>query len=179
MWALIIVVCLKYVGILLRVDHDGEGGILALLALARPRLSYVPPKAGWLTWVVVVGAAMLFGDGIITPAISVISAVEGVGVVTKAAEPLIVPLSVAILAGLFAIQSRGTARIGKMFGPLMAAWFLALSAMGVVAILAAPQILWALLDPRRASFRHAPRRLRVSRLRRGRARGDGRRSTLC
>ena len=77
-WALVIVVCVKYVGVLLRIDHDGEGGILALLALASPpRILGVPIRAGWLVWVVAIGAAMLFGDGVITPSISVISAVEG------------------------------------------------------------------------------------------------------
>ncbi|GAC1544473.1 MAG: potassium transporter Kup [Vulcanimicrobiaceae bacterium] len=150
LWALIVVVCVKYVGVLMRVDHDGEGGILALLALARhPGVANIPAKANWLTWVVVVGAAMLFGDGIITPAISVISAVEGVGVATKAAEPFIVPISVAILAGLFIIQSRGTDRVGKVFGPVMALWFVVIGVTGAIAIAAAPQVMWA-FDPRHA-----------------------------
>jgi len=150
LWALIVVVCLKYVSVLMRVDHEGEGGILALLALAtHPRISNVPAKANWLTWVVVVGAAMLFGDGIITPAISVISAVEGMGVATKSAEPFIVPISVGILAGLFAIQSRGTERVGKLFGPVMVVWFVAIAATGAIALAAEPRMLWA-LDPRHA-----------------------------
>jgi len=150
LWALILVVCLKYIGVLMRVDHDGEGGILALLALAsHPRIANIPAKANWLTWVVVVGAAMLFGDGIITPAISVISAVEGVGVVTKAAQPFIVPLAVAILAGLFFIQSHGTERVGRIFGPIMALWFVVIAVTGAVAVAGAPQVLGA-LDPRHA-----------------------------
>ncbi|GAC1493675.1 MAG: potassium transporter Kup [Vulcanimicrobiaceae bacterium] len=150
LWAIVFVVCFKYVGNLLRVDHDGEGGILALLALAKlPRTGNAPPKAGWLTWVVVIGAAMLFGDGIITPAISVLSAVEGVGIATKAAQPFIVPIAVGILVALFAIQSRGTARVGKIFGPLMALWFLVIAITGTIAIVAAPQVLFA-LDPRHA-----------------------------
>lgn len=149
-WALVAVVCVKYISILMRVDHDGEGGILALLALAtHPRVANVPARATWLTWVVVVGAAMLFGDGIITPAISVISAVEGVGVATKGAEPYIVPISVAILAGLFLIQSRGTEKVGKIFGPVMALWFVTIGLSGAVAIAGAPQVL-AALDPRHA-----------------------------
>ena len=149
-WAIVFVVCIKYIGVLLRVDHDGEGGILALLALAAvPRVGNVPAKAGWLTWIVAIGAAMLFGDGIITPAISVISAVEGVGVATKAAQPFIVPISVGILIGLFAIQSRGTERVGRVFGPIMVLWFAAIAISGGVAIAAAPQVLWA-FDPRHA-----------------------------
>jgi len=148
LWAILFVVCVKYIGNLLRVDHDGEGGILALLALATlPRIANIPPRAGWLTWVVTIGAAMLFGDGIITPAISVLSAVEGVGIETKAAQPFIVPIAVGILIALFAIQSRGTERVGKVFGPLMALWFLAIAVAGFIAILGAPQILWA-IDPR-------------------------------
>ncbi len=148
LWSLLFVVCVKYVGNLLRVDHDGEGGILALLALATlPRKANVPARAGWLTWVVAIGAAMLFGDGIITPAISVLSAVEGVGIATKAAQPFIVPIAAGILVALFAIQSRGTERVGKMFGPFMALWFVAIGATGLVAILHTPKILFA-LDPR-------------------------------
>ncbi len=148
LWALIVVVWLKYVGVLMRVDHDGEGGILALLALARhPQVANIPSKANWLTLVVVIGAAMLFGDGIITPAISVISAVEGVGVATKAAQPFIVPLAVAILAGLFLIQAPGTERVGKVFGPIMVVWFAVIAVTGAIAIASAPHVLWA-LDPR-------------------------------
>ncbi len=134
----------------MRVDHDGEGGILALLALASPPKSFgMPLRVGWLTVVVVAGAAMLFGDGIITPAISVISAVEGVGVATKAAQPFIVPVSVAILIALFLIQSRGTERVGRLFGPVMVLWFLAIGISGAIAIGRVPQVLYA-LDPRHA-----------------------------
>jgi KUP system potassium uptake protein len=150
LWALAFVVCIKYVGNLMNVDHDGEGGILALLALASPAKSVgMPLRVGWLTIVVIAGAAMLFGDGIITPAISVISAVEGIGVVTKAAQPFIVPVSIAILVGLFLIQSRGTERVGRLFGPVMVLWFTAIGASGLVAIVRAPQVLFA-LDPRHA-----------------------------
>jgi KUP system potassium uptake protein len=150
LWTLVVVVCCKYVGTIMRVDHDGEGGILALLALASPRKSSgIPPRAGWLTWVVVVGAAMLFGDGVVTPAISVISAVEGIGVATPAASGAIVPISVGILIGLFFIQSRGTEKVGKIFGPVMMAWFVAIGVTGIIAILGAPEILKA-IDPREA-----------------------------
>lgn len=150
LWALVIVVCLKYIGTLMRVDHEGEGGILALLALASPDRSFgMPIRVGVVPLIVIAGAAMLFGDGIITPAISVISAVEGIGVSTKAAEPFIVPISVAILVALFAIQSRGTERVGKLFGPVMIVWFAAIAAAGVVAIVHAPRVL-AAIDPRHA-----------------------------
>jgi KUP system potassium uptake protein len=150
LWLLMFVVCVKYVGNLMRVDHDGEGGILALLALASPPKSFgVPLRLGWLTIVVVAGAAMLFGDGVITPAISVISAVEGIGIATTAAQPFIVPAAVAILVALFLIQSRGTEKVGRIFGPVMLLWFGAIGVSGLLAILRAPHILFA-LDPRHA-----------------------------
>jgi amino acid transporter len=144
LWTLTVVVCVKYIGTIMRVDHEGEGGILALLALALPRRNSVPAKTGWLTWVVTIGAAMLFGDGVVTPAISVISAVEGIGVATPAASNLIVPISVAILIGLFAFQARGTEKVGKIFGPVMVAWFVAIAVAGIVAIVRVPKILFAL-----------------------------------
>ena len=144
-WALVLVVCVKYVGTLMRVDHEGEGGILALLALSSPPKPYgMPVRPNLLTLVVIAGAAMLFGDGIITPAISVISAVEGLGVSTHAAQPYIVPISVGILLALFAIQSRGTERVGRVFGPVMVVWFLTIGASGLIAIVRAPKVLAAL-----------------------------------
>lgn len=152
LWTLAFVVCVKYVGNLMRVDHDGEGGILALLALGSPRRALgMPIRVGTLTLVVAVGAAMLFGDGIITPAISVISAVEGVGVATSAMSRYIVPLSVVILIGLFVIQSRGTQKVGSAFGPVMVLWFFAIGAAGIAAIVRAPQVL-AALNPGHAIY---------------------------
>ncbi len=149
-WALIVVVCVKYMAIVMRVDHDGEGGILALLALllARPEKG-IPPKATWYVAVVVVGAAMLFGDGVITPAISVISAVEGIGVATSAAQPWIVPISLGLIVGLFVIQVRGTEKVGGLFGPAMLLWFLSIAVAGIFGIVADPSVLWA-IDPRHA-----------------------------
>jgi KUP system potassium uptake protein len=149
-WALVIVVCVKYVGIVMRVDHDGEGGILALLALllARPEKG-IPPKATWFVVVVVIGAGMLFGDGVITPAISVISAVEGIGVATTAAQPWIVPISLILVVMLFVIQVRGTEKVGGLFGPAMLVWFLSIAAAGIAGILQRPGVLWA-IDPRHA-----------------------------
>jgi KUP system potassium uptake protein len=149
-WALVIVVCIKYVGIVMRVDHDGEGGILALLALLLPRPEKgVPPRATWFVVVVVIGAAMLFGDGVITPAISVISAVEGLGVATSAAQPWIVPISLAMIVVLFVIQRRGTEKVGGLFGPVMLLWFLSIAVAGIAGIAQRLQVLWA-IDPRHA-----------------------------
>jgi KUP system potassium uptake protein len=144
-WTLFFVVCVKYVTVLMRIDHDGEGGILALLARAHPpQIFGVPVRPDWLLWVALVGGAMIIGDGMITPAISVVSAVEGLEVATRAAHPFIVPISVGILLGLFSIQWRGTQRVGRMFGPIMALWFVAIAASGLVSIVAHPGILQAL-----------------------------------
>jgi KUP system potassium uptake protein len=149
-WTLVVVVCIKYVGFIMRVDHDGEGGILALLALAsKPARQGVLVSMGALTLIVVVGAAMLFSDGMITPAISVISAVEGIGVVSSALHTWIVPISVVVLIALFSIQARGTEAVGRLFGPTMVAWFVAIGIAGAHGIIARPQIL-AALDPRNA-----------------------------
>lgn len=150
-WVLVVVVCLKYVTFILPIDHDGEGGILALLARASKstRLG-APVAAGALTVVVVIGAAMLLGDGAITPAISVISAIEGLDVATPVAHPYLVPLAIAILIGLFALQPRGTERVGRLFGPVMVVWFATIALAGLVAIASHPAIL-AALDPRHAA----------------------------
>ncbi|HEV2741317.1 MAG TPA: KUP/HAK/KT family potassium transporter [Candidatus Elarobacter sp.] len=149
-WALVIVVCVKYITFIMRVDHDGEGGILALLALASP-----PPqfgkmiRAAGITIVVVVGASMLLGDGIITPAISVISAVEGISVVSPAAQPFVVPISLAVIIALFTLQRGGTERVGRLFGPVMLVWFVVIGVLGIAAIAHRPEVLYA-LDPRHA-----------------------------
>jgi KUP system potassium uptake protein len=144
-WALIVVACIKYVTVLMRVDHEGEGGILALLALAQPpRLMGKLTTARWLIPVVVIGASMLIGDGMITPAISVISAVEGLSVATTSAQPFIVPISAAVLLLLFLIQSRGTASVGGLFGPVMLLWFIAIGVAGAVSIAGHPAILAAI-----------------------------------
>src|ERR1700736_2905064 len=126
-WALVGVVCVKYVGFVLRADHQGQGGTLALLALLRPvDRTGVPPRATWVVLLVLFGSALLYGDGAITPAISVVSAVEGVGIVTKGAQPYLVPIAAGLLLALFAVQPRGTGAIGKAFGPIMLLWFLAI-----------------------------------------------------
>lgn len=148
-WGLIIVVSLKYVTLILRADNRGEGGIMALMALA---MSSVTPKSRWyhpLMLVGLAGAALFFGDGIITPAISVLSAVEGLEVATPALQPYVVPLTVTILVALYAVQHKGTGGIGKWFGPIVLVWFAALAGMGLVNIWHNPAIL-AALDPRHA-----------------------------
>jgi KUP system potassium uptake protein len=144
-WTLFFVVCIKYVTVLMRIDHDGEGGILALLARAEPpKVFGVPMRPDWLLWAAVIGGSMIIGDGMITPAISVISAVEGLRVATPDAQPFIVPISAGILLGLFAIQWRGTQKVGIIFGPVMSLWFVAIGISGLIAIASHPTILAAL-----------------------------------
>lgn len=147
-WALTIVVSLKYVAIVLRADNEGEGGILALVAL----VSGVKGAKRRLSWVVllgIVGAAMLYGDGAITPAISVLSAIEGLKVQAPGLASYVIPITVVILIGLFSVQSRGTGALGVAFGPIMLAWFAVIGGLGVYGISQAPEILTA-LNPREA-----------------------------
>jgi KUP system potassium uptake protein len=144
-WALILVVCVKYATIVLRADNEGEGGTLALLAQLRPTSRVgIPAKLTVVTYMLLFAAGMVFGDGVITPAISVLSAVEGMNAATSAAEPFVVPITVAILVGLFLVQSRGAGRIGAVFGPVMIAWFAALGIGGLVALAHQPHVLYAL-----------------------------------
>jgi KUP system potassium uptake protein len=140
-WALILMVSLKYVVLILRADNDGEGGILALLSLvAGDRIAW-SPKLPLLVMLGVIGAALLYGDGVITPAISVLSAMEGLELIAPHFDQFIVPVTIAILIGLFLIQRHGTHSIGKLFGPVMLVWFLVIGLLGVVNIWAAPEIL--------------------------------------
>lgn len=150
-WGLIIVVSLKYVTLILRADNRGEGGIMALVALA---LSSVRQQSGWYYLVLLsglVGAAMFFGDSVITPAISVLSAIEGLEVATPALKPYVVPITVAVLVALYMLQHHGTSGIGKWFGPIVLIWFAALATMGVVNIVENPAIL-AALNPLHAAI---------------------------
>ena len=148
-WSVTLIVSLKYVTIVLRYDNGGEGGILALLALAL-RLTREHPRLAWTVAMLgIFGASLFYGDAIITPAISVLSAVEGLSVATPAFEQWIVPITIAILVGLFAIQARGTGALGKLFGPITVIWFLALATLGAVSIAQTPAVL-AALDPRHA-----------------------------
>src|ERR1700744_6077244 len=113
------------------VGHEGGGGILALLARsAPPRAFGVTIKATLLTVVVIVGGSMMMGDGVITPAISVISAVEGIGIASSAFQPYVVPISLVVIIGLFAVQQRGTERVGKVFGLIMVVWFIVIGLLG-------------------------------------------------
>ena len=150
-WSLVLVVTIKYVVLILRADNDGEGGIFALLGLLLRRERSETRDGGpgrappmWLLTSVLIGAALLYGDGMITPAISVLSAVEGLTVIQPGAQALVVPVTVAILALLFSIQKRGTHRIGWMFGPVMAVWFAVIAVLGVWHILQEPSVLRAL-----------------------------------
>ena len=140
LWALIVVVTLKYVLILLRADNNGEGGTLALMALAQRGLR---KSAGTIVLCGIISAALFYGDAMITPALSVLSAVEGLKVETPAFEPYIVPITIVILVALFAVQSRGTARVAAFFGPIMTIWFFAIAFAGIVAVARDPGVLLA------------------------------------
>ncbi|MCM2323900.1 MAG: potassium transporter Kup [Oligoflexia bacterium] len=144
-WSLMIVVTVKYLGFILRADNRGEGGILALIALLLPRMRdvRVGPIPGGIIPFGIFGAALLYGDGIITPAISVLSAIEGLQAAAPAFRPVVVPLTVLILVSLFWFQRRGTARIGATFGPATLLWFLTIGAIGVPWVLKRPEILQA------------------------------------
>src|SRR6201987_4361860 len=141
LWALIIVVTLKYVLILLRADNHGEGGTLALMALAQRAVS---KYAGAIVLLGIVSGALFYGDAVITPALSVLSAIEGIKLVTSAFDPYVVPLTVLILVLLFAAQSRGTARVAAFFGPIMTIWFGVIAIAAITPIMAHPEVLLAL-----------------------------------
>jgi len=148
-WSVMLIVSLKYVAFVLRFDNNGEGGVLALLAFAT-RLFRANPRLQWTAGVIAVFAASLFyGDAVITPAISVLSAVEGLSVATPALEKWVVPITLGIIVGLFAIQSHGTGKVGKLFGPIIVVWFLSIGALGLASIVHTPGIV-AALDPRYA-----------------------------
>jgi KUP system potassium uptake protein len=151
-WGLTLIVSLKYVTLVLRADNRGEGGIMALMALA---LNSVTRASRWHTPLMllgVVGATMFYGDSVVTPAISVLSAIEGLEVAAPALHAYIVPLTMCVLVGLYSVQRRGTAGIGRWFGPVMVLWFLTLAVMGVINIIEAPVILQALNPLHAARF---------------------------
>ncbi len=142
-WALILVISIKYLVFILRADNRGEGGILALTALVTP--THALRRGRWgLIVLGLFGAALLYGDGMITPAISVMSAVEGLKIITPTFEPFIVPITIVIIVGLFYFQSHGTARVGKIFGPVTLIWFTSLAILGLWNIFKAPIVLQAL-----------------------------------
>ena len=137
-WSMMIIVTLKYVMIIMRADNKGEGGSLALLALINRTMS---GKKKWTSGIVMLGVfatALFYGDSMITPAISVLSAVEGLTTVNTGLAPFVIPIAIGILVGLFAIQSRGTARVGLMFGPVMLIYFAALAVLGIIHIVDQP-----------------------------------------
>src|SRR6476661_7890503 len=144
LWSLIMIISIKYAILIMRADNRGEGGIVALLALLDAR--HAPPRTRQASLLVVglVGAALLYGDGVITPAISVLSAVEGLKVDAPGLAPLVVPISILILVGLFLVQRKGTGFIGNIFGPVMLAWFVVIGILGLVGIFRSPAILAAL-----------------------------------
>jgi KUP system potassium uptake protein len=146
-WSMMIIVTLKYVTIIMRADNKGEGGSLALLALINRQLG---GKKRWTAGIVLLGVfatALFYGDSMITPAISVLSAVEGLTTVNAGLEPFVIPIAVGILVGLFAIQSHGTARVGALFGPVMLFYFTVIAVLGVMHIVDRPQVILATINP--------------------------------
>jgi KUP system potassium uptake protein len=143
-WALMIVVSLKYVLLIMRADNRGEGGIMALIALAQTAIRDHPQWRIPLLLIGAFGASLFYGDAVLTPAISVLSAVEGLEIGTAALKPYVVPVSVGVLLALFLLQRRGTAAVGRLFGPITMAWFIAIGAAGIGGIASAPQVLAAL-----------------------------------
>jgi KUP system potassium uptake protein len=165
-WALIMVVTVKYLTFIMRADHNGEGGIFALLALVPDRFRTHAARSGKVTGMAllaVIGASLLYGDGVITPAISVLSAVEGLTVASPRLSPLVLPLTCAILVALFSIQRLGTGDVGKLFGPVMAVWFATMAALGIYHVAQGPGILAALSPHHGAAFfaHHGPHGLLI------------------
>jgi KUP system potassium uptake protein len=142
-WAIVIVVAFKYVTVVMRADNEGEGGILSLLSLVISPRAMDRTRFSVLMVLGIVGASFIYGDGVITPAISVLSAMEGLNVAAPALEHWVLPLTLAVLVGLFAIQFRGTGKIGRLFGPVMILWFLSIGILGLTHVVQAPQILAA------------------------------------
>jgi KUP system potassium uptake protein len=143
-WTLMLVVSIKYAGFIMRADNKGEGGIMALTALAQRSVRSSGRARWWIMVLGLFGASLFFGDGVITPAISVLSAVEGLEVAAPALTPYVVPITVVILLGLFAIQRRGSGKVGAVFGPVMCVWFVAIALLGAIQVAQHPFVLKAL-----------------------------------
>ena len=145
-WTLTVIVSVKYVVLILRADNNGEGGLIAMLALASQAVKGKPALRRRLLLLLlgIFGTAIFFGDGVITPAISVLSAVEGLEVAAPALRSYVIPITLVVLTGLFMVQRHGTASVGKMFGPVMVLWFAVLAVLGLAHIVENPAILWAL-----------------------------------
>src|SRR5438094_8204660 len=142
-WALMIVVSLKYVILIMRASNKGEGGIMALLALASSAVKDHPRWVAPIMVLGVFGASLFYGDAVLTPAISVLSAVEGLEVGMASLKPYVVPVAVGVVIGLFVLQRQGTSLVGALFGPVAVLWFLAIAALGIRGIISAPEVLWA------------------------------------
>jgi KUP system potassium uptake protein len=160
-WALFMVVTVKYLMFVMRADHNGEGGIFALLAIVPERFRTNAARTGKVTGMAllaVIGASLLYGDGVITPAISVLSAVEGLKVASPILSPLVLPITCIILVALFSIQRLGTGHVGKLFGPVMVVWFATMAVLGTYHLIQKPEILMALSPHHGAAFflRHGP-----------------------
>ena len=140
-WVLLIIISVKYLLFVMRADNRGEGGILALTALVMPKRDRTAAKAGILVALGVFGTALLYGDGIITPAISVLSAVEGLEQVSSSLDSWVIPIAIVIIVALFAVQSRGTGTVGKIFGPVMMLWFATIAVLGLSKVVGAPEII--------------------------------------
>lgn len=151
-WTLTVIISLKYVTLVLRADNNGEGGLVAMLALASQSVKDKPKLRRVLLFVGVFGTCLFYGDGVITPAISVLSAVEGLEVVSHTFKKAVIPLTLLILFGLFAVQKRGTADIGKFFGPITLIWFASIAVLGLSQIVNHPEVLWALSPHHAARF---------------------------
>jgi KUP system potassium uptake protein len=143
-WTLTVIISLKYVTLVLRADNNGEGGLVAMLALASQSVKDKPELRRWLLGVGIFGTCLFYGDGVITPAISVLSAVEGLEVVSPNFKKAVIPLTLVILFGLFLVQKHGTAGIGKFFGPITLVWFAVVALLGLSHIASHPEILWAI-----------------------------------
>ncbi|MEE8572410.1 MAG: KUP/HAK/KT family potassium transporter, partial [Gemmatimonadota bacterium] len=143
-WSLILVISVKYLGFVMRADNRGEGGIMALAALVSPPGGEAKGSRKWLVLAGLFGAALLYGDSMITPAISVLSAVEGLEVATPVFGPYVIPITITILVGLFSIQRRGTAKVGALFGPIVLIWFLTLGVLGASHIADNPAVFKAI-----------------------------------
>jgi KUP system potassium uptake protein len=143
-WSLIVVISIKYAILIMRADNHGEGGILALLALISPHLAKESRRREIMVVIGLLGATLLYGDGAITPAISVLSAIEGIKVHASQVDRLVVPLTVAILILLFMVQRKGTSWLGGIFGPIMLIWFVVIAILGLLGVAKAPAVLAAL-----------------------------------
>ena len=149
-WSITVIVSLKYIAFIMRADNNGEGGIMALLALSLRNKGLQDWQRRLLVAIGLFGAALFFGDGIITPAISVLSAVEGLNVAAPGLDRFVLPITIGVLFSLFLIQRHGTASVGKLFGPVMIVWFATLALLGVINITKHPDVL-SLVNPDRKS----------------------------